>query len=113
MMSVYVDLCYNRSVANRKSIYEDLEALRYYGMDVVKVRKGSQTFYYLGDRDFEVAELKFLVDAIESSKFITEKKAKVLIEKLAHSVSVYDAKLLERGVKVPRPCTQHEREHER
>ena len=87
--------------ANRKSIYEDLEALRYYGMDIVKVRKGPQTYYYLGDREFEVAELKFLVDAIESSKFITEKKAKVLIEKLAHSVSVYDAKLLERGVKVP------------
>lgn len=86
---------------NRKSLYEDLEALRVYGLDVIKERRGSQTYYYLGNRDFELAELKFLVDAIESSKFITERKAKDLIEKLSHTVSNYDAKLLERGVKVP------------
>ena len=86
--------------ANRKSLYEDMEALRYYGMDIVKDRRGPQTYYYLGNRDFQLAELKFLVDAVQSSKFITERKAKDLIEKLSHTVSVYDAKLLERGVEV-------------
>ncbi len=87
--------------ANRKSLYEDLEALRQYGLDVIKDRRGPQTYYYLGNREFQLAELKFLVDAIESSQFITERKAKDLIEKLSHTASVYDAKLLERGVKIP------------
>ena len=86
--------------ANRKSLYEDLEALRMYGLDVVKDRRGPQTYYYLGNRDFQLAELKFLVDAIESSKFITERKADELIKKLCHTVSTYDAKLLKRGVNV-------------
>ena len=90
--------------ANRKSLYEDLEALRLYGLDVIKERRGSQTYYYLGNREFELMELRFLVDAIESSKFITERKANDLIKKLCHTVSTYDAKLLKRGVAVSGRC---------
>lgn len=86
--------------ANRKSIYDDLDALEFYGMDIIRDRKGPQTFYHLGNREFEIAELKFLVDAIQASKFISEKKTNELIKKLESTVSTYDATLLQREVNV-------------
>ncbi len=86
--------------ANRKSIYTDLDALEEYGMDIIRERNGALTYYHLGDREFEVAELKFLVDAIQASKFISEKKTRELIKKLEASISSYDASLLDREVTV-------------
>ncbi|SNU04607.1 Predicted DNA-binding transcriptional regulator YafY, contains an HTH and WYL domains [Lachnospiraceae bacterium] len=86
--------------ASRKSIYTDIEALNTFGIDILKERIGSQTYYHCGNREFEIAELKFLVDAIQSSKFITVRKTKDLIRKLESLVSTYDAKLLEREVYV-------------
>ena len=85
--------------AERKSIYDDLEALRLYGLDVVQER-GQTTTYYVGGRDFELPELKLLVDSIQSSKFVTEKKTLALIRKLEGLASVYDAQMLERQVYV-------------
>ena len=85
---------------NRKSIYDDLDALCVYGMDVIKTRQGPMTYYHLGNREFEIAELKFLVDAIQASKFISEKKTQELIKKLENTVSTYDATLLQREVNV-------------
>ncbi len=86
--------------ANRKSIYDDIEALNDFGMDIVKERVGAMTYYHCGNREFEIAELKFLVDAIQSSKFITVRKTRELIRKLESLVSVHDAKLLDREVYV-------------
>ena len=86
--------------ANRKSVYDDIEALGVFGMDIIKERIGPQTFYHCGDREFEIAELKFLVDAIQSSKFITVKKTRELIKKLGTLVSSYDASMIEREVYV-------------
>lgn len=85
--------------AERKSIYDDLEALRLYGLDVVQQR-GQTTSYYIGGRDFELPELKLLVDSIQSSKFVTEKKTLSLIKKLEGLASVYDAQALERQLYV-------------
>ena len=85
--------------AERKSIYDDLEALRSFGVDIVQQR-GKQTGYYIGARDFELPELKLLVDSIQSSKFITEKKTLALIKKVENLASVHDARLLERQVYV-------------
>ena len=82
--------------AERKSLYDDLEALRVYGLDIVQ-RKGN---YYVGMRDFEMPELKLLVDSIQSSKFITQSKTMTLIKKLEELASMYDAQLLERQVYV-------------
>ena len=60
--------------AERKSLYDDFESLRHFGMDIVGRR--DKTFgYYLASREFELAELKLLVDAVQSSRFITRKKA--------------------------------------
>ena len=85
--------------AERKSIYDDLEALRLYGLDIVQ-QPGQITAYYVGERDFELPELKLLVDSIQSSKFITQRKTMSLIKKIENLASVYDAQLLERQVYV-------------
>lgn len=86
--------------AERKSLYDDFEALRVFGIDVIAEKKGRSTYYYVGSRDFELAELKLLVDAVQSSKFITEKKSRELIKKLESFVSVHEAKELHRQVYV-------------
>ena len=85
--------------AERKSLYDDLETLRAFGADIISVR-GKNPGYYLGQRDFELPELKLLVDSIQSSKFITGKKTLALIRKLEGLCSVHDAQLLERQVYV-------------
>jgi len=85
--------------AERKSIYADLEALRLFGLDIVQT-KSKTTGYYVCSRDFELPELKLLVDSVQSSKFITEKKTFSLIKKIENLASVYDAQLLQRQVYV-------------
>jgi len=81
--------------AERKSIYDDLEHLKHYGYDVnFEPNKG----YYIGERDFELAELKLLVDSVQSSKFITQKKSDALIKKLEQLTSVNNAGELRRQV---------------
>lgn len=82
--------------AERKSLYDDIEALRLYGLDIVQ-SKGN---YFVGSRGFETPELKLLVDSIQSSKFITQKKTLSLIKKIEELASIYDAQLLERQVYV-------------
>lgn len=86
--------------AHRKTIYEDLKALDDFGIEIIKTQEGNKTYYHAGNRDFEIAELKFLIDVVQNSKFITEKKSKMLIEKLTALVSNYDANLLKRQVYV-------------
>ena len=71
--------------AERKSVYDDLEALSRFGVDV-QCRKGRHPGWFVGARDFELPELKLLIDAVESSKFITEKKSRALIDKI-HSLT--------------------------
>lgn len=85
--------------AERKSIYADLFTLEHFGMDICR-EKSTVTRYYIGNRDFQMPELKLLVDAIQSSKFITTKKSMELISKLEKLCSVNDAKLLQRQVYV-------------
>lgn len=83
--------------AERKSIYDDVHALQDLGYDVISCgRKG----YYLGAREFELAELKLLVDAVQSSKFLTEKKSNELIKKLSGFCSRFEAGKLQRQVHV-------------
>ena len=85
--------------AERKSIYADLEALRVFGLDIMR-SKGKSTGYYIASRDFELPELKLLVDSVQSSKFITHRKTLSLIKKIEGLASVYDAQLLQRQVYV-------------
>ena len=84
--------------ADRKSLYDDLESLRVLGIDVVGEKIGRNFYYHVGRKRFEIAELKLLVDAIQSSKFITEKKSNELIKKLTDMASNYEAEQLKRQV---------------
>ena len=84
----------------RKSIYTDFDALRELGIDVIKKQNGKIHTYHVVSRQFELAELKLLVDAIQASKFITEKKSKQLIKKLESLASSHEAKQLQRQVYV-------------
>ena len=86
--------------AERKSIYDDVEALRRFGLDIIQVKIGRQNGYYVGSREFELPELKLLVDSVQSSKFITYKKTLALIRKIESLASVYEAQLLSRQVYV-------------
>lgn len=86
--------------AERKSVYSDISTLLEYGLNIEKSEeyKGG---YYIADKSFELAELKLLVDAISSSRFISEKKAKDLVDRIAGLGNVYDACELSRQVVVP------------
>ena len=86
--------------ADRKSLYDDLEALRVLGIDVVGEKVGRNYYYHVGGKKFEIAELKLLVDAIQSSRFITEKKSNELIKKLTSMASEYEASQMKRQVVV-------------
>lgn len=85
--------------AERKSLYDDMETLRAFGLDI-QCRKGRDGGWFLGQRDFELPELKLLVDAVQSSKFITRKKSDALIRKLESLSGVHQAKALQRQVYV-------------
>ena len=85
--------------AERKSIYSDLKALEDYGLEILRVG-GKQGGYYLASREFELPELKLLVDAVQSSRFLSEKKSLALIRKLERLASVHQAGLLRRQVVV-------------
>lgn len=83
--------------AERKSIYDDIEALRLFGLDIIFQREKT-IGYYVGKRYFELPELKLLVDAVQSSKFITYKKSRELIKKLESLTSKSEAQQLQRQV---------------
>ncbi len=83
--------------AERKSIYDDMEALRVFGIDVA-TRKGKSFEYFIAERDFQLPELKLLVDAVQSSKFITERKSEQLIKKMERLASKHQASQLQRQI---------------
>ena len=96
--------------AERKTIYDDISRLNEYGYEILQVQNRLGGGYYLGTRKFELAELKLLVDAVQSSRFITRKKSKELIKKLEDEVSRYDCSKLKRQVYVAeRVKTDNER----
>ncbi|MBQ6152454.1 MAG: WYL domain-containing protein [Ruminococcus sp.] len=84
--------------AERKSIYDDLRTLEDFGLDIGHNKVGKETVWYLSSREFELPELKLLVDAVQSSKFITKNKSAKLIKKLETLASENDAKSLHRQV---------------
>ncbi len=85
----------------RKTIYSDIAALMDFGVDIVNLR-GKKGGYYIASRNFELPELKLLIDAVQSSRFLTEKKSRELIEKLCQQCNRYDANLMHRDVVIDR-----------
>lgn len=85
--------------AERKSIYTDFQDMTdKFGVEIIKEQIGRETYYHVGAREFELAEVKLLIDAIQSSKFITQTKSRELITKIKSFVSEYQAKQLQRQV---------------
>ena len=84
--------------AERRTMYQDIELLGQFGLDIIREQVGKGVYYHLGQRDFELPELKLLVDSVQSSKFITERKSRELIKKLEALVSRNDASHLHRQV---------------
>lgn len=85
--------------AGRKALYEDIEALKAYGLDIITI-KGRVSAYYVASRDFELPELKLLADAVSSSRFLTERKSSELLKKIENLSSVHEAKQIQRQVYV-------------
>ena len=84
---------------DRKTVYSDVAALQEYGVDIVSI-PGKNGGYYIASRNFELPELKLLIDAVQSSRYLTEKKSKELIEKLLTQCNEQDASLMKRNVLV-------------
>lgn len=82
---------------HRITLKTDIETLQSFGIDI-EVINSSQNKYYISSRQFEIPELKLLIDAVESSKFITEKKSEVLVSKLTSLVSDHQASQLKRNL---------------
>jgi predicted DNA-binding transcriptional regulator YafY len=87
--------------AERKSIYSDIRARQDFGIDILN-RRGKDGGYYIGSRNFELPELKLLIDAVQSSRFLTEKKSRELIKKLCQQCNRYDESLMHRDVVIDR-----------
>ncbi|MCM1063592.1 MAG: WYL domain-containing protein [Eubacterium sp.] len=84
--------------SERKSIYDDIDKLCEFGYDIIQVHSRLGGGYYMAGREFELAELKLLVDAVQSSRFITTRKSRSLIRKLEQMAGKYDAGKLQRQV---------------
>lgn len=87
--------------AERKAIYRDIEALQAYGADIIHTRT-PKSGYFLGERRFQLAEIRLLMDAVLSAGFITQKKSAQLIKKLTGMVSGYQAEELNRQIYIDR-----------
>ncbi len=84
---------------DRKTVYSDIAALQDYGIDIISL-SGKNGGYYIASRNFELPELKLLIDAVQSSRYLTEKKSHELIEKLCTQCNEHDAGLMRRNVLV-------------
>ncbi|MCH5269606.1 MAG: WYL domain-containing protein [Lachnospiraceae bacterium] len=103
-------LAANDIKAERKTIYDDMACLQDFGYDIIQKKGKVGSGYYLAGRDFELAELKLLVDAVQASRFMTAKKSRELIKKLEKLASKHQAGQLQRQVYVSgRVKTENER----
>lgn len=84
--------------AKCRAIYEDIAALKQFGFDIIRIKEDRTFYYSIGNREFELAELKLLVDSVQVSKFITERKSLQLIKKIESLCSKYERKQLHRQV---------------
>ncbi len=96
---IILDLQEKGIEAERKSVYKDIAVLQQFGYDILKTRTPKCGFF-IASRDFEVAEVRLLCDAIQAAGFISQKKTKQLLEKIYSLVSVAQAKTIENQVYV-------------
>ncbi len=96
--SELIDMHNHKEIScDRKTIYSDIATLQQFGMDIISV-PGKNGGYYVATRHFQLPELKLLIDAVQSSRYLTEAKSRELIEKLCDQVGEHEASLLKRNV---------------
>ena len=85
---------------DRKTVYSDIEALQEFGMDIVSLPGRNGGYYFASPRSFQLSELKLLIDAVLSSRYLTEKKSRELVEKLCDQCNEHDGNLFRRSILV-------------
>ncbi len=88
------------STCDRKTIYSNIQALAECGVDVLTVPGRGGGYYLASTSNFERSELKLLIDAVCSSRYLTEAKARSLVEKLCQLSNQADSQLLRRNILV-------------
>jgi len=83
---------------DRKTLYSDFEELKQFGLDIMTEVISGKNYYYIGERHFQLPELKLLVDSVQASKYVTEQKSRDLIKKIEGLTSKYEAQELHRQV---------------
>ena len=97
-----IQMLANKGIScERKTIYSDISLLQEFGTDIVKCR-GRNGGYYIASRNFELPELKLLIDAVQSSRFLTQRKSRELIGKLCQQCNRFDASLMHRDMVIDR-----------
>ena len=91
---------YGFDPVSSKTLYEDIDELRRFGIDVDYSHEGRRYFYRVLNREFDIAELKLLVDSVQASQFITERKSNALIKKIEKLASRHQGQELHRQVLV-------------
>ena len=87
--------------AERKSLYDDFKVMdEQLGIEIIKEQEGRETYYHVGAREFQLAEVKLMIDSIQAAKFISKSKSDELIKKMNTFVSEHQAKQLKRQVYV-------------
>lgn len=81
-----------------RTIERDVDALQQFGFDIISFKKDHERYYFVPEREFSIPELKILMDAVQASSFVTDKKTKELIDKIAALGGSYRADLLKRNM---------------
>lgn len=79
---------------DRRTLYKDIALLNQFGYDIISVKSGKENAYYFAERKFSIPELRILIDAVHSTKFITEKKSEELVTKIAQLAGKAEAEEL-------------------
>ena len=95
-----IDMLQSKEIrCDRKTVYSDIATLQQFGIDIISL-PGKNGGYYIASRNFQLPELKLLIDAVQSSRYLTEAKSRELIEKLCDQCNEHEAGLLKRNVYV-------------
>ena len=95
-----IDMLHRKEIScDRKTVYSDIATLQQFGIDIITV-PGKNGGYYVASRSFQLPELKLLIDAVQSSRYLTQAKSRELIEKLCDQVGEHEASLLKRNIYV-------------
>ena len=96
--SIISSLAQMEITCDRRTLAQDIATLSNLGYEIMTTTVGHEKAYYVEDRNFSIPELKILIDAVQASSFITEKKSEELINKIASLAGSHRAEVLKRNM---------------